>query len=73
MFFSTYLNIFTTYLPINFKNNNPNIDFNLGIKLTWPNGPLSTSQIVSHYASQNDKVQFDYPIALDMAKMICLD
>jgi len=50
----TYL---PTYLLINnnFLNNS-----NLGIKLTKSNGPLSISQIVSHfishYASQNDKV-----------------
>ncbi len=41
------------------KDNNPKNDFNLGIKLTLSNGPLSTSlivsQIVSHFASQNVK------------------
>ncbi len=55
--------------------NNLKNDFNLGIKLTQSNGPLSTSQIVSHfvnhYTSQNDKVQFDCTVALDMYKIIC--
>jgi hypothetical protein len=44
-------------------------------KLTQSNGPLSTNQIVNHFvdhfASQIDKVQFDYVIALDMAKTTC--
>jgi hypothetical protein len=43
-------------------NNNPKNDFNLGIKMTYSNGPSSISQIVSqiinHSTSQNDKVQF---------------
>jgi len=30
------------------------------------------SHFVSHSTSQNDKVQFDYPIALDMSKLIGL-
>ncbi len=76
--FSAYLNLFTTYIPINFLNNNLKNDFNLGIKLTKLNGPLSTNQIVSqivnhfvsHYANQNDKVQFDSPIVLDIYKTI---
>jgi hypothetical protein len=46
-------------------------------KMTQSNGPLSTNQIVNHFVnhsiSQNDKVQFDSPIALDMAKTTCLD
>jgi hypothetical protein len=74
--FSTYLNLFSTYLPtylptyppINFINNNVENDFNLGIELTQSNGPLSTSQIVSHFinhfASQNDKVKINYLITL---------
>ncbi len=45
--------------------------------MTQSNGPLFTTQIVnhfvSHYASQNDKVQFDYPFTLDMAKTACPD
>ncbi len=49
-----------TSLPINFLNNNFLNDFNLGIKLTQSNGPLSISQIVNHFVnhstSQNDKV-----------------
>jgi hypothetical protein len=44
-------------------------------KLTQSNGPLSTNQIVNHFvdhfASQIDKVQFDYVVALDMAKTTC--
>jgi hypothetical protein len=60
---------------MNFKNNNPKNDFNLGVKFTQSNGPVSTSQIVchfvDHFANQNDKVQFDHPIALDMYKMTC--
>jgi hypothetical protein len=49
----TYLPI---YLPINFFNNNFLNDFNLSIKLTQSNNPLFISQIVNHFASQNDKV-----------------
>jgi len=64
---------------MNFKNNNPKNDFHLSVKVTQSNGPLSISQIiyqivnhfVDHYANQNDKVQFDYPIMLDMYKMNC--
>jgi hypothetical protein len=51
MFFLTYLDLFTTYLPIylptNFLNNKLENDFNLSIKLTQLNGSLSTSQIVN--------------------------
>ncbi len=65
---STYLsNVFFDlprliyYLLINFFNYNLENDFNLGIKLTQSNGPLSTSEIVNHFVnhftSQNDKVQ----------------
>jgi hypothetical protein len=36
----------------------------------WSNGPLFISPILSHFvsdfASQNDKVQFDYLVALDI-------
>jgi hypothetical protein len=32
--------------------------------LTQSNVPLSTSQIVSHFISQNNKVQIDYLITL---------
>jgi len=64
------------YLPTYyFKNNNPKIDFNLGIELNKSNGPLSISRIVNHFVShatsQNDKVQFDCLVTLDMAKMTC--
>jgi hypothetical protein len=49
-----------TYVPINFWNNNVKNDLNLGIKLTYSNGPMSISQkvnhFVSHFASQNHKV-----------------
>jgi len=64
-----------TYLLIDLKNNNPKNDFNLCVKLTQSNGPLSIIQIVSHFVShsaiQNDKVQFDYLVALNMYKMTC--
>jgi len=71
-FFWTFLDLFTTYLltylPINFLNNNSKNDFNLNVNLIQSNGPRSTSQIdnhfVDHNASQNDKVQIDYPITL---------
>jgi hypothetical protein len=64
---------------MNFKINNPKNDFDLDVKLTQSNGPLSTSQIVyqivshfvDHFANQNDKVQFDFPIMLNMYKMTC--
>jgi len=64
---------------MNLKSKNPKNDFNLSVKLTQSNGPLSTSQIVcqivshffGHSTNQNDKVQFDCPIALDMYKMTC--
>jgi len=53
------------------------MDFNLVIKLTQSNGPPSTNRIVnhfvSHFANQNDKVQFDCLIMQDMAKMTCPD
>ncbi len=61
---------FIYYLPTiyYFLNNNPKNDFNLGINLTQSNGPLSINKIirhfVSHFASQNDKVQIDYLIML---------
>lgn len=45
--------------------------------MTQSNGALSTNEIVSHFvsdfASQNDKVHFDYVVTLDMAKTTCLD
>jgi hypothetical protein len=57
------------------KNDNPKNDFNLGVKSTQSNGPLSIYQIVSHFvghfANQNDQVQFDCLIMLDMYKMTC--
>jgi hypothetical protein len=63
--FSTYLNLFTTYLPtylpthLLFFLNNINNNFNLGIKFTWSNcpqltqsnGPIFTNQIVSHFVN----------------------
>ncbi len=61
---------FIYYLPTiyYFLKNNPKNDFNLGINLTQSNGPLSINKIirhfVSHFASQNDKVQIDYLIML---------
>ncbi len=61
------------------KNDNPKNDFNLGVKSTQSNGPLSIYQIVcqivshfvGHFANQNDQVQFDCLIMLDMYKMTC--
>jgi hypothetical protein len=45
----------------------------LNIKLTYSNDPLFTSQIVihfvTHFVTENDKVQFDCPVALNMYKM----
>ncbi len=45
--------------------------------MTQSNDPISTSQIVNyfvtHFANQNDKVQFDCLVALDMFKTTCLD
>jgi hypothetical protein len=41
-----------TYLPIDFKNNNPKHDFNLGVNLTQSNGPLSMNQIDNHFVRQ---------------------
>jgi hypothetical protein len=70
-------NYLPTYLPIHFLDNNSINDFNLGIKLTQSNGPISTNQIVNHFVShstsQNDEVQFNCPIMLDMAKTTCPD
>ncbi len=60
MFFFTYLDLFTTYIPINKKKHN--LDNDLYLNLTQSNGSLSTSQIVNHFVNQNDKVQIDYPI-----------
>jgi hypothetical protein len=43
-------------------------NFNLGINFTQSNGPLLTSQIVSHFVSHfitwNEKVQIDYLVML---------
>jgi len=60
----TYLDLFTTYLPINLKNNNPKNDFNLSIKLTQSNNLMSFIQIVNHFVNQNNKVQIHYPVTL---------
>jgi len=45
--------------------------FFLMSKLTQSNGPQSTNEIINHFVSQIDKVQFDYLITLDMAKTTC--
>ncbi len=63
--FSTYLDPFTTYLFINFLNNNLKSDFNLGTNYSqskYKVGSLSINQIVNYYVNQNDKVQIDYHI-----------
>jgi len=46
-------------------------NFFLMSKLTQSNGPQSTNEIINHFVSQIDKVQFDYLITLDMAKTTC--
>jgi len=63
------------YLPIIFYDNNQKNDFSLCLKLTQSNGPLSTNQTINHFiihsANQIDKVQFDYLVALNVAKTSC--
>ncbi len=72
--FSTYLNPFTTYLFINFLNNNLKSDFNLGTNSSqskYKIGSLSINQIVNYYVNQNDKVQIDYQIKLMYPNSTC--